>query len=107
MKRKKKPPSRKTLCSEIRKGHEEQKDMDAAMEIDALDWDEEKFYDAITGEELNPILVRRARQEEIEYYRLMKVYTKVPRRLAWDRSGKAPIKVRWSTLIKGQPKHLR
>ena len=57
---------RKTVCKEIRKGLEDQKAVDGAMDIDALDWnDGERYFDAISGIELNPELVKIARLEEI------------------------------------------
>ena len=99
--KKQRPPRRTTICREVKRGHEEQMEVDDAMEIDWIDYSEEKFYDAITAEELNPTLVKLARAEEIEYYRTMKVYSKVLRSMAWEKTGKAPIKVKWVDHNKG------
>ena len=41
-------------------------------------YEDEKFYDDITGVELPYDLVIAARKLEVEYYRKMKVYNKVP-----------------------------
>ena len=38
----------------------------------------ETAWDDVFGAELNPTEVRKARQEEIEYVKKMKLYTKVP-----------------------------
>ena len=98
--KKQKPPRRTTICREVKKGHEEQMEIDDAMEIDWIGYGEEKFYDAITAEELNPTLVILARAEEIEYYRTMKVYNKVPRAEV-AMNGCKVITTRWFDVNKG------
>ena len=57
-----KMPERKTVRSEIRKGLHDQKVLDDSMDIGAIDWCHgERFFDAISGAELNPELVKIAR----------------------------------------------
>ena len=92
---------RKDLCRDVRRGLRSQMEIDDAMELDACESGEQEFYDAVTGEKLNGKLVKQARAEEIEYYRNMKVYTKVSRQWATSKTGKAPIKVRWVDHNKG------
>ena len=43
---------------------------------------------------LDPVKVRKAREEEMEYFRRMQVYRKVPIQRCKDEAGKLPIKVR-------------
>ena len=43
---------------------------------------------------LDPVKVRKAREEEMEYFRRMQVYRKVPIQRCKDETGKLPIKVR-------------
>ena len=52
------------------------------------------IVDSTSGQVLKGHLVGKARQEEMEYFFGMKVYTKVPENEAWDRTGKRPIGVR-------------
>ena len=54
-----------------------------------------KVWDDITGVELDPKLVEQARQEEIKTFKDMGVYVKAPIKECWDKTGKAPIGVRW------------
>ena len=56
---------------------------------DAFGWndkynDDERYYDDISGVELPAELVRKARQEELDWVRGIKLYDKVPRRQAND-----------------------
>jgi hypothetical protein len=55
--------------------------------------DDEVFTDAITGQRLRGDLVRAARREELEYFAAKNVWRKVPRALAKETTGKAPITV--------------
>ena len=50
-------------------------------------------YDDLSGARLCPELMRQARQEEIAYFKAMKVYEKVSLEEAWRVTGKAPIAV--------------
>ena len=58
-------------------------------------------WDDITGKELDPDGVRKAREEEIREYNHHGVYRKVPITQCWERTGKAPIPVRWIDINKG------
>ena len=58
-------------------------------------------FDDVSGAELDPILVRLARQEEMEYFRERKVYEKVDAEECWNVTGKGPISVRWIDINKG------
>ena len=58
-------------------------------------------YDDLTGDELNPELMRQARMEEIAYFKKMGVYEKVSIDEAWRETGKSPIAVRWVDINKG------
>ena len=57
--------------------------------------------DDVTNEPLDPALVRKARAEEIEYFRQMGVYRKVPLATCLQATGKKPISVRWIDINKG------
>ena len=55
----------------------------------------------IAGEELDAAEVKRARKEEIDYFRKMGVYKKVPIEQCWSRTGKGPTPARWADINKG------
>ena len=57
--------------------------------------------DDITGQELDPKLMIKARKDEIAYFREMGVYDKVDVSESWKETGKAPIAVRWVDINKG------
>ena len=59
--------------------------------------DDEKYiaWDDVSGAPLLPHLVREARKAEMEYFKKMKVYMKVPKSKCFQATGKAPIGVRW------------
>ena len=59
------------------------------------------FWDEISEEPLSTERVIRARLEEIEAFRKREVYDKVPISQCWERTGKAPIGVRWVDISKG------
>ncbi len=61
----------------------------------------EEAWDDVTGEELDPEEVKKARAEEIEFFRNRRVYRKVPIEQCVKRTGKHPIKVRWVDINKG------
>ena len=61
----------------------------------------EEAFDDVNGSPLDPVEVRKARQEELKYYREMEAFEIVPTSLAWERSGKAPVDVRWIDHKKG------
>ena len=56
---------------------------------------EEYAVDDVSGAFLNPQMVKKARADEIEYVRTMKLYTKVPISECLEKTGKQPIAVRW------------
>ena len=58
-------------------------------------------FDDQTGGVLKPELVRKARGEEIEYFKSMKVYTKVKVEECIAETGRKPIQVRWIDINKG------
>ena len=60
-----------------------------------------KVLDSLTGQPLDIELVRKARQEELKYFRDKGVWTKRPRQEAYQRMGKAPISVKWIDVNKG------
>ena len=61
----------------------------------------------MSGKELNPELVREAREEGMQEFRKHEVYVKVPIQQCWDRTGKNPIGVRWVDINKGDDKNPR
>lgn len=66
--------------------------------------DEEEWAvaaDDQTGEPLEPRMVRRARKEEIRYFKDMRVYDKVKVSECWQETGKGPIGTRWVDINKG------
>ena len=73
------------------------------IEVNGMDTmnDMTKFYDDSTGLELDPKLVRAARMEEIDFFHRKGVYKIVQRSVAYARTGKAPISVRWVYVNKG------
>ena len=105
------------MCEAIFRGLREHLDeqgrcmpgINAAMPLQG-DWDEEnpetspegeEFYDATTGQLLDPVLVRKARMEEMKYFADKDVWTKRPRREAFEYMGKRPITVKWVDVNKG------
>ena len=62
-----------------------------------------RFYDNLTGKQLDPKLVQAAREEEIMYYKGMKVYVKMNREEAVEKYGVKPIQVRWVDTDKAHP----
>ena len=59
----------------------------------------------MSGEPLDPAEVRKARKEEIRYFKEMNVYKKVPLAECWAKTGRAPIGVRWVDVNKGDSKN--
>ena len=62
---------------------------------------ERKFYDGLTGQPLDPDLVREARKQELEYFSSKGVWHVRPRAEAFAKMGKAPITVKWIDVNKG------
>ena len=71
-------------------------------EEDSVEWGQ--YYDDISGEALNPQLVKKAREEEMREFKKHGVYTKVDIQEAWRVTGKGPIDVRWVDINKGDIK---
>ena len=63
-------------------------------------WDLEA-WDDVSGKALDPEKVKEARKEELGYFRRYEVYKKVPTKECWEKTGKAPIGVRWIDINKG------
>ncbi len=59
------------------------------------------FWDDVTGNELDPELVREARAEEMKEFKKHNVYVKVPLSECWAATGKRPIGARWVDVNKG------
>ena len=66
---------------------------------------EDKRFDVawgdVSGAELDPGKVKTARAEEVEYVRKMRLYDKVLISQCYQKTGKAPISVRWIDINKG------
>ena len=62
-------------------------------------------WDDVSGAELDPTAVRKARAEEIDYVHNMSLYTKVPIEECYKKTGRAPITVRWIDINKGDQKN--
>ena len=73
----------------------------AAKCHEELQIEEEYAVDDVSGAFLDPKMVKKARADEIEYVRDMKLYTKVPIGECLARTGKQPIAVRWIDVNKG------
>ena len=59
------------------------------------------YKDSVTGQPLEPNLVRAARKLEMEYFDSKDVWVRVARAEALARTGNAPITVRWIDTNKG------
>ncbi|MBV61870.1 MAG: hypothetical protein CMH65_11270 [Nevskiales bacterium] len=60
-----------------------------------------QFRDNLTGQPLDPSMVRAARRKELEYFNSKLVWELRPRHEAKQRQGKPPISVRWVDVNKG------
>ena len=61
----------------------------------------EIIWDDMSGAELDPKAVRRARGEEIDYVRKMDLYNKVFIKQCYERICKGPISIRWIDINTG------
>ena len=61
----------------------------------------ETAWDDVSGAELDPNQVKKARAEEIDYIHMMKLYEKVTIDDCYKKTGKTPISVRWIDISKG------
>ena len=57
--------------------------------------------DDVNGKALNLKEVMKARKKELEYFKKMGVYVRVPLRRCWELTGKPPIGTRWVDHDKG------
>ena len=64
---------------------------------------EGKHWDDAKGGWLDPVFVRKAREEEMQYVEEHAVYEKVPMSQCWKETGKNPIKTGWADTNKGTP----
>ena len=77
-----------------------------SVEFEHNDW--QRYWDHISGKELNGELDREARAEEIATVEKMGVWIKVDREQCYRDTGKPPIKLRWVDINKGdegKPNH--
>ena len=58
-------------------------------------------WDDVSGKELGPKKVMAARMEEMDYYKEMGVYEKVPLEECYQKTGKAPLKAWWVDVDEG------
>ena len=63
----------------------------------------EQFFDEVAGTQLLAELVAQGKKEEIDWVRSIKLYDKVPRRMAKER-GKQIVRTRWVIVNKGDEK---
>ena len=71
---------------------------------DEFDQQEEEFVDAAAGILLDPQKVKEARAEELKWAKDENIYSRVPRSVCLQRSGKEPISAKWIDLNKGDDK---
>ena len=62
---------------------------------------EGKYWDDAKGGWLDPVLVRKAREEEMQHVKKHAVYEKVPMCQCWKETGKNTIKTGWADTNKG------
>ena len=65
----------------------------------------ESARDDVSGAELDPKRVYKARMEEVQFIRNMNLYDKVPIAECWSVTGKAPISTKWIDINKGDAKN--
>ncbi len=71
-------------------------------EMENVDWEMMgDIWDDISGQRLDPSLVKEARSEELFEFGKHRVYVKVPLEQCLERTGKQPIGVRWVDINKG------
>ena len=95
----------KEQLSEDRKKHEglilafEASQEDGETESDSIG--SQEFYDHVNGGKLDAKKVKEARLEEIRYFKKMRVYEKVSKRMCRQSKQRSPIGVRWIDTCKG------
>ena len=60
-----------------------------------------RYFDDITGQELDPLLVEAARRRELEYFESKEVWEITSMKHAIQQGGRKPISVRWVDVNKG------
>ena len=63
--------------------------------------DDDIAFDDVSGDVLDPSVVKKARAEELSYYKKMEAYAVVPVEECWNVPGRPPIGVRWIDHDKG------
>lgn len=58
-------------------------------------WKEEYAFDDVHGGILDLSKVKEARSEEVEYMKNREIWREVPLQECWDRTGRAPVSVKW------------
>ena len=66
-----------------------------------------RYWDDVSGKELDPAKVTVAREEEMKEFAKHTVHEKVPIAQCWARRGKKPIGVRWVDINKGEERNPR
>ena len=61
-------------------------------------------WDDVSGKPLDTAKVKKARKEEMVEFAKHGVYHKVPIQECWDKTGKAPLGIRWIDINKGDDK---
>ena len=69
-------------------------------EINYMDH-EGQFWDEMSGKQLNFQEVIPARLDEIKHWHSYDFYENVPVKECWDSTGRAPVKVKWVDINKG------
>ena len=64
----------------------------------------EEYRDDLTGQLLDPVLVREARAKEMEYVRSKGLWVKRPTGECFEKTGRPPVTVRWVDANKGDDK---
>ena len=64
---------------------------------------EGKYWDDAKGGWLDPVLVRRAREEEMQYVKKHAVYEKVPMSQCWKETGRTPSRLAGPTRTRELP----
>ena len=64
-----------------------------------------RILDSLSGQPLDSNRVKKARQEELQYFEDKGVWTKRPRQEAYQKMDKAPITVKWIDVNKGDDKN--
>jgi hypothetical protein len=79
----------------------EERDEDEQMKIVMAEEDYEIAWDDVHGGEIAVKDLRKARKEEVDFMVKRKIWTEVPMSACWEKSGKAPVSVRWVDVNKG------